>query len=309
MNRNVIVITGPTGSGKTDLALKLADMADIEIVSADSRQIYKYLSIGTAKPKQDELDKVNHHLIDCLNPDEDFSAGKFAVSANEIINNIISKGKIPVIVGGTGFYIKALFEGLSEIDDTDNEQADEIRSKLNQDLQEKGRDYIYTQLVTIDMESAAKYSDKNPRRLIRALEYYLLNGRKFSETFGTENPSDLIPQYYVLNPPRQELYKRINDRTELMYRTGLIKETADVIEMGYMPTLNSLNTVGYKECISMIFGEISLERAIELTKQNTRRYAKRQVTWLNQIVGYREFARSSSLFLDEILDNYKKIAK
>jgi tRNA dimethylallyltransferase len=307
MNKNVIVITGPTGSGKTDFALKLADIADIEIISADSRQIYKYLNIGTAKPKPEELAKVKHHLIDYLNPDEDFSAGKFADTAKLLLNQIIESGKIPVIVGGTGFYIKALFEGLSEVDDNESEEAKEIREKYDLILKNEGRDHLYGLLAAIDMESAAKYSDKNPRRIIRALEHFELTGNKFSDTFGSEKPSEFSPQYYVVNPSREELYKRINDRTDLMFRNGLIKETAAVVEMGYPPTLNSLNTVGYKECISMIFGEIPIERAIELTKQNTRKYAKRQVTWLNQIQNYREFARSSSQLMQEMIDKYNKI--
>jgi len=307
MNKNVIVITGPTGAGKTDFALKLADNADIEIISADSRQIYKFLNIGTAKPKIEELSKVKHHLIDYLNPDEDFSAGKFADIAKILLHQIINSGKIPVIVGGTGFYIKALFDGLSEVDDNETEEAKSIRDKYDSILKKEGRDHLYGLLAAIDMESAAKYSDKNPRRIIRALEHFELTGNKFSDTFGMEQPSEFLPQYYVVNPSRDELYKRINDRTDMMFRNGLIKETAEVIEMGYAPTLNSLNTVGYKECISMIFGEIPIERAIELTKQNTRKYAKRQVTWLNQIQNYREFARSSSQLMQEMIDKYNKI--
>lgn len=304
MNKNVIVITGPTASGKSDFALKLSDMAEIEIISADSRQIYKYLNIGTAKPSDLELQKVQHHLVDYLEPDEDFSAGKFATAATQVIDDIITRGKIPVVVGGTGFYIKALFEGLSDVNEFDSDETEKVRAELDKILREKGKDFIYSMLLEVDYESAARYNDKNPRRLIRALEYNRLTGAKLSDTFGTENPSNLIPIYYVINPPRQELYKRINDRTELMFRNGLLKETVSIIERGFSPDLNSLNTVGYKECISLIFGEIPPERAIELTKQNTRRYAKRQVTWMNQIKNYREIARPSNLILEEMLNSY-----
>lgn len=305
-NKNVIVITGPTGSGKTDLALKLSDYADIEIISADSRQIYKFMNIGTAKPKPEELAKVKHHLIDYLAPNEDFSAGKFAVYANEHINNIIQNGKIPVVVGGTGFYIKALFDGLSEIDENNSDEAKAIRNKYEQILKNKDKDYLYKLLLDVDIESALKYKDKNPRRIIRALEYFELTNEKFSSKFGSEKPSEFIPQYYVINPAREELYKKINDRTEAMFKNGLIKETVDIIEMDFSSDLNSLNTVGYKECISMIFGEITIEKAIELTKQNTRKYAKRQITWLNQITKYREFARTTTLLIQEIINTYHK---
>lgn len=305
MNKNVVVITGPTASGKTDFALKLAEYGDIEIISADSRQIYRYMNIGTAKPNEEELSRVKHHLIDILNPDEEFSAGKFAELSKSIIYEIIAGGKIPVIVGGTGFYIKALFEGLSSISDSENEKRLLIRSELNDLLIKNGKEFLFEMLLQSDSESAEKYSDKNPRRVIRALEYIKLTGNKFSGTFGKENSSGLVPQYYVLNPAREILYKKINQRTHIMFDDGLIKEVVKIIEMGYSFELNSLNTVGYKECISLIMGEISLERAIELTKQNTRRYAKRQVTWLNQIENFELIEDKNSNTFSKIIDNYK----
>jgi tRNA dimethylallyltransferase len=304
MNKNVIFITGPTASGKTDFALKLAENADIEIISADSRQIYKYMNIGTAKPSSEELNKVKHHLIDYLNPDEDFSAGKFAEVADKLIHEIKEKGKIPVIVGGTGFYIKALFEGLSADDESDSDIRSDIRIELSNLLEIEGKDYLYDLLKESDLVAAEKYSDKNPRRVIRALEYIRSTGKKFSDTFGTENPSGFIPRYFVINPPRQDLYIRINKRTEKMFASGLIRELAELIEMGYSPSLNALNTVGYKECASMIFGEINLERAIELTKQNTRRYAKRQVTWLNQLPKYDTISILNDYTLEKIFLSY-----
>ena len=305
MNKNVIVITGPTASGKTDFALKLAEYGDIEIISADSRQIYRYMNIGTAKPNEEELSRVEHHLIDILNPDEEFSAGKFAEISKSIIYDIIARGKIPVVAGGTGFYIKALFEGLSSISDIENEKRLVIRSELNDLLIKNGKEFLFEMLLQSDSESAEKYSDKNPRRVIRALEYIKLTGNKFSDTFGKEGSSGLVPQYYVLNPAREILYKKINQRTDEMFDNGLIKEVVKIIEMGYSFELNSLNTVGYKECISLITGEITLERAIELTKQNTRRYAKRQVTWLNQIENFELIEDKNSNTFSKIIENYR----
>jgi tRNA dimethylallyltransferase len=305
MNQNVIVVTGPTASGKTDFALKLANYADIEIISADSRQIYLYLNIGTAKPTKAELNKVQHHIIDFLKPDEEFSAGKFSDIAINTIKDIKSRGKIPVVVGGTGFYIKALFEGLSDVDESDYVERNEIRTELNTILKDHGKDFLYDMLVLEDPVAAEKYSDKNPRRVIRALEFIRANeGMNFSSTFGSHTPSGFTPHYYVLNPQRDDLYKKINERTEQMFSSGLIREVAEILEMGYPPMLNSLNTVGYKECISMIFGDISLEQAIEETKKNTRRYAKRQITWLNQLPNYEPVNSSNPTIMNDIIDKY-----
>ncbi|MBX3043764.1 MAG: tRNA (adenosine(37)-N6)-dimethylallyltransferase MiaA [Candidatus Kapabacteria bacterium] len=304
MNNNVIVITGPTASGKTDFALKIAEYTDIEVISADSRQVYRYMDIGTAKPSAVELAGVKHHLIDILNPDEEFSAGRFAEVSISIINDIKNRGKIPVLVGGTGFYIKALFEGLSDIEDDESEARLKIREELNLEFEKFGKDYLYGILSADDPIAANKYSDKNPRRVIRALEYFRLTGNKFSDTFGMETGSGYNPQYYVLKPNREDLYNRINKRSEMMFEKGLIREVAQILEMGYPPMLNSLNTVGYKECISMIYGEIPLERAIELTKQNTRRYAKRQYTWLNQIKSYDVISNTTPGKIKSMIEKY-----
>src|SRR5690606_1577069 len=235
------------------------------------------------KPLQSELDKVTHHLIDILNPDEEFNAGMFADKSVSIIHDIKKRGKVPVVTGGTGFYIKALFEGLSAVDELDKSIIYPIREKLNKQLEDEGKESLYQILGEKDEKAAARYSDMNPRRIIRALEYIEATGKKFSDTFGMEFPSGYLPQYYVINPSRDELYKTINKRTESMFDNGFIREVAAILEMGYDSNLNSLNTVGYKECIAFIFGDYPIDKAIELTKQNTRKYAKRQITWLNQL--------------------------
>ena len=280
MNK-VIVILGPTASGKTDVSIELSKFIECEIISADSRQIYRYLDIGTAKPTINELNKVKHHFIDILNPDEYFSAGLFGKMGEAVIDELFNKNKIPVIAGGSGLYIKALCEGLfaeDKIDDTN-----EIRKILNNRLQSEGIENLYDELVKADYESALLYSDKNPRRILRALEYYHLTGLPLSKAHKEKcDKKNFTALYFGIRFEREILYDRINKRSEFMWEDGLVDETIKVIEMGYSQELNSLNTVGYKECLSYLKGDITRIRAIELTKQNTRRYAKRQMTWFRK---------------------------
>jgi tRNA dimethylallyltransferase len=276
-------ICGPTASGKTNLALEIAKYLPIEIISADSRQIYRYLNIGTAKPTYDELQAVKHHFIDMLNPDEYFSAGVFAESAKKCIIDIYSRNKLPLVVGGTGLYIKALFEGLFQADDELKEKRLQIRNELNDILFTKGKDELYNLLIEIDSKSADLYVDKNPRRIIRALEHFYLSGEKISDNFGIDIINELEPFYISIQHDRENLYSIINQRVIKMWDDGLVDETKNILEMGYDKSLNSLNTVGYKETIEYLENKISKERAIELIQQNTRRYAKRQVTWFKKV--------------------------
>jgi len=277
------VIIGPTASGKTNIALELAKIAPIEIVSADSRQIYKYMTIGTAKPTNEELSLVKHHLIDFLFPNVAYSAGKFAEDALIAINDIISRDKIPVIVGGTGFYIKAFFEGLS--DEPVSESRDLIRENLNNMLKDKGREHLYNLLKQIDPVSAEKNRDMNPQRIVRAIEFYYSFGIKFSESPESEKKHDFVPKYFGLFPEREFLYQIINSRVDKMIESGLIDEVQYLLSLGFDFKFNSMNTVGYKEIINFLEGQSTLDRAIELIKQNTRRYAKRQFTWFKKIEG------------------------
>ncbi len=279
----IIVIGGPTASGKTDLSLILSELMDIEIISADSRQIYKYLDIGTAKPTPTELAKIKHHFVDILSPEQYFSAGVFGNEAYTTAIDIYSRGKIPVVVGGSGLYIQALLEGFFEEENFDFSQKEKIKTELIAKLQNNGKDELYNELVTLDNVAAEKYPDKNPHRIIRALTYIYLTNKKFSSTFNNNNQRNIKYLYFALNPNREILYDRINRRTEKMWKNGIVDETKKVLEQGYDKSLNSLNTVGYKECIDFIEGNINQERAIELIKQNTRRYAKRQMTWLRRV--------------------------
>ena len=284
-NRIALAVVGSTASGKTDLGLKLAELFDSEIISADSRQIYKYLDIGTAKPSKDELNQAKHHFIDHISPDEYFSAGDFAEQGKIIVNNLFMENKVPLIVGGTGLYISALCEGFFK--EPENADYSDIRIELEKRLEENGKDALYDELNKIDLNLSEIYDDKNPRRLIRALEYYYAHGETLSsarEKF-TICP-DFKTLYLYLNWDRNKLYDRINRRSEIMWQSGLVEETKKILEMGYDRNLNSLNTIGYKEALLYLDGDFTEQRAIETLKQKTRNYAKRQVTWFKKIPNF-----------------------
>ena len=279
MERKVIVIVGPTCSGKTRLGSLLAEQVNGEIISADSRQVYKYLDIGTAKPEDYILKKVKHHFISQLTPDEDFNVSKFEKQALEVIEKIFSNGKQPIVVGGTGLYIKALIDGIFDTADKDEEYRKQLLLLKN----EFGNQYLYDKLLKIDPESASKMQPSNWKRVIRALEVYNLTGEKIGvhqKRFERKINWNFIQ--FGLNWERKILYNNIEKRVDEMMKAGLVNEVKNILKKGYNKNLNSLNTVGYKEIISYLGNEISLERAIELIKRNTRRYAKRQMTWFNK---------------------------
>lgn len=277
----LIVICGPTASGKTDLSYQFYDYVDSEIISADSRQIYKYMNIGTAKPPVSELNKYKYHLIDFLEPDVNFSAGKFVELSSKIIQEIYSKNKVPLIVGGTGFYISALCEGIMESDESKNTSLfDSIEYSKVKDL---SQEELLSSITNIDPKILQKYPDKNPRRLIRALEFYYKTGKKISEAWGEKIlKNDFSPIYFGIEHERENLYERINYRCEKMIEMGFVQEVENILNMGFSQNLNSLNTVGYKEMISYVKGKITFENALDEMKKNTRRYAKRQITWFKK---------------------------
>ena len=279
MERRVIVIVGATCSGKTSLALKLADKINTEIISADSRQIFKFLDIGTAKPSKNELSKIKHNFIDSLNPTESFNVSRYETESLKIIDDLQKSGKIPIVVGGSGLYIKAIVEGLFNEVDTDME----YRKQLLEEREKFGNEFLYQKLISIDKISAEAMVPQNWKRVIRALEVFYLTGEpiwKFHQEHKREVEIDFLQ--YGLQWDRELLYKNINDRVDLMISTGLENEVRSLLEKGYSPELNSLNTVGYKEMISYINGEYDLDRAIELIKRNSRHYAKRQMTWFRK---------------------------
>ena len=274
----VIVIIGPTCSGKTKFSLYLAELLDTEIISADSRQVYKYLDIGTAKPSPFELKIVKHHFIDELDPNQEFNACLFAKKAEIIIKKLLSVNKIPIIVGGSGLYVKALIDGITKSADTDYE----IRKELAELKNKFGNDYLYNELKKIDPESASTMLPQNWKRVIRALEVYKITGKKIWQ-HHKENQIHSRFNFAQLGLlwERKKLYQNIDNRVDEMFKAGIVNEVKSVIEMGYSENLNSLNTVGYKEILQYFNNQITLDKAKELIKRNTRRYAKRQLTWFN----------------------------
>lgn len=275
----VIVIVGPTCSGKTRLSLELAKNLNTEIISADSRQVYKYLDIGTAKPSGSELKSIKHHFISTLSPDEKFNVSGYETNALKIIHKLHAHNKIPVVVGGSGLYIKALIDGIFNTVDTD----EELRAVLMGERKGYGDGYLYDKLKKVDPESAGKMLPQNYKRIIRALEVYHLTGKSIGKLQKEYKRNINIGfKQYGLNWDRKKLYKNIESRVDLMVESGLIGEVQSILDRGFDKKLNALNTFGYKEIISYLEGEISPERAKELIKRNTRRFAKRQLTWFNQ---------------------------
>jgi len=279
LGAKVIVIAGPTCSGKTKLSLMLAERLNSEIISADSRQIYKYLNIGTAKPSLAELQSIKHHFIDILTPDEEYNVSRFEIEALSVINNMIKNDKVPIVAGGSGLYIKALVDGIFNTVDVD----EVFRSELLELKKKFGDEYLYSELKKVDPQSASKMLPQNWKRIIRALEVFHLSGKTIGE-LQKEYKREINLEFiqYGLRWDRDALYSNIEARVDGMIEEGLVDETKEILHKGYSKNINSLNTVGYKEIISFIENEISLERAVELIKRNTRRFAKRQITWFKQ---------------------------
>lgn len=279
MEKRAIVIVGPTCSGKTNLSINIAKKLSTEIISADSRQIYKLLNIGTAKPTEHELNSVKHHLIDLIFPDQDYDVSKFENDALQIIIIIHANTKIPIIVGGSGLYVKALVEGIFNEVDRDEEYREELKRKRAQ----FGNEFLYNELEKIDPVSASKMLPQNWKRVMRALEVYHITGQPIWK-LQSEHKREINIKFFQfgLEWNRAVLYKRIEQRVDEMINKGLVNEVDSLLLKGYSKNLNSLNTVGYKEIISYLEGNITLERAVELIKRNTRRYAKRQLTWFRK---------------------------
>jgi tRNA dimethylallyltransferase len=279
LERRAIIIVGPTCSGKTYSAINLAKRLNSEIISADSRQIYKYLSIGTAKPAEEELNSVVHHLADTLEPDEPFNISMFENDSLKIIDKLHNQNKIPVISGGSGLYIKALVDGVIDVDRPD----ENYREQLLNIKREKGIEYLYNLLQEIDPRSASTMMPQNWKRVIRAMEVFKYTGKSIVD-IHLEQKRDIDVKFFQfgLKWERKVLYANIEKRVDYMIESGLVDEVKSVLDMGYSGDLNSLNTVGYKEILAYIRGEHTLERAVELIKRNTRRYAKRQMTWFRK---------------------------
>ncbi|MBI5098343.1 MAG: tRNA (adenosine(37)-N6)-dimethylallyltransferase MiaA [Nitrospirae bacterium] len=276
-NKPVIILLGPTAVGKTGVSILLAKALKTEIISADSMQIYRHMDIGTAKPSPVELKEVPHHLINILSPDQTFSAGMFKEESTKIVNGLHVRNKIPIIVGGTGLYIRSLTQGLFE-----GPSADwSIREKLKEEEQIYGKEYLYKHLQGIDAEAAVKINPNDSRRIIRAIEVAVQGNKIISELHITSTipgPYDFIK--IGLSRDRKELYTLIEDRVDKMIEAGLLHETKNLLELN--PDRTALQALGYKEMSLYIKGQIGLEEAVRLLKKHTRMYAKRQITWFKK---------------------------
>lgn len=277
----LIILTGPTSVGKTALSIALAKAVDGEIISADSMQVYKYMDIGTAKITPEEMQGVPHYLIDELEPEEEFNVVRFQQLAKHYMKQIYQKNKIPILVGGTGFYIQAV---LYDIDFTENDADTAYRKELEQLAVSKGEAYLHRLLQEADPESAASIHQNNVKRVIRALEYLHQTGERISdhnkEQQQKESPYEFC--YLVLNKDRAKLYETINLRVDQMMEMGLLEEVKQLKAKGYSRDLVSMQGLGYKELMAYLEGEYSLEEAIEILKRDTRHFAKRQLTWFKR---------------------------
>lgn len=281
MKKPLIILTGPTAVGKTDLSITLAKAVNGEIISADSMQVYKYMDIGSAKITKEEMDGVKHYLVDEFEPDEEFNVVKFQEYAKKYIEEIYSKGKIPILVGGTGFYIQAV---LNDIDFTETKEDTSYRKELEVLALEKGAEYLHDRLKEVDEVSANQIHHNNVKRVIRALEFYKQTGQKISEHNEEQkqknSPYNFV--YFVLNDEREILYERINRRIDRMIENGLLDEVRYLKDKGFTKDMVSMQGLGYKEILSFLAGEISLEEAICILKRDTRHFAKRQITWFKR---------------------------
>ena len=281
MKKPIVVLTGPTAVGKTELSIQLAKVIGGEIISADSMQVYKHMDIGSAKITPEEMDGVRHYLVDELEPFDEFHVVKFQEYAKKYLNEIYAHGKIPIIAGGTGFYIQAL---LNDIDFTEQESDSAYRKELEALAEEHGNQYLHDRLKEVDPESAEAIHPNNRKRVIRALEFYQETGRKISEHNAKEQmrTSPYNFAYFVLNDERSHLYKRIDARVDKMIEDGLEAEVRRLKEMGCTKDMVAMQGIGYKEMLSYLDGSYSLEEAVYIIKRETRHFAKRQITWFKR---------------------------
>lgn len=279
--KNLVILTGPTAVGKTALSINLAKAINGEIISADSMQVYKKMDIGTAKVMPEEMDGVKHYLIDAIEPTEDFHVVRFQKMVLEAMDEIYAKGKIPIICGGTGFYIQAI---LYDIQFTEQKIDENYRKSLEDFADENGNEALHEKLNEVDPESAASIPAANRKRVIRAIEYFHQTGEKFSVHNEREKQrtSPYNFAYFVLNDDRAILYNRIDKRVDIMMKAGLLDEVKMLLSLGCKPGMTSMDGIGYKEIISYLDGNITLEEAVELIKKNSRNYAKRQLTWFRR---------------------------
>ncbi len=310
MKQPLIILTGPTASGKTALSVELAKRIGGEIISADSMQVYRHMDIGSAKVTVEEMDGVPHHLIDVLDPQDSFNVALFQEMAKEAMNKIYANGHIPIIAGGTRFYIQAL---LYDINFTENDSDMEYRTHLEQIAFNKGATALHRMLEEVDPASAEAIHANNVKRVIRALEFYKKTGQKISEhneeERQKESPYNFV--YYVLNMDRATLYERIELRIDQMLKAGLVKEVENLKAMGCTRNMVSMQGLGYKEILDYLNGEMSLDEAVYFLKRDTRHFAKRQLTWFKREkevtwVNQEDFGFDRSRMLEWMLEDLRE---
>ena len=311
MKQPLIILTGPTAVGKTKLSIALAKEINGEIISADSMQVYKRMTIGTAKILPEEMQGVVHHLIDILEPEEEFNVVLFARLAKQAMEQCWNHGKIPILVGGTGFYIQAV---LYDIDFTENDDDKSYREELEQLAKEQGAEVLHERLKQIDAKAAEEIHPNNTKRVIRALEFYEKSGGKKISEHNEEQKQKESPYnyaYFVLNDDRDAVYERINRRVDIMLKQGLIEEVSALLESGVPTGAVSMQGLGYKEIVSYLKQECTLEEAVYILKRDTRHFAKRQITWFKREedviwLNRPEYQQSEERILAEMLDIIKK---
>ncbi len=308
--QKLIVLTGPTAVGKSKLSIELAKKIGGEIISADSMQVYKYMDIGTDKISPEKMGGVRHHLIDFLDPHEDFNVFVFQKMAKEAIADIASRGYVPVIVGGTGFYIQAV---LYDIDFTETDEDQTYRNELEERVKKEGPDGIFEELRKVDPASCEIIHANNSKRVIRALEYYKKTGRPISEhnLEQRKRESAYDFSYFVLTDKRETLYSRIEKRVDQMIEDGLEGEVKKLLDMNIPRDATSMQGLGYREMIGYLEGEYDLDRAVYLIKRNTRHFAKRQLTWFKRErdvswIDKNQFGHDDELIMKEMLRIYGK---
>lgn len=300
--KKIIIICGPTGIGKTSSAIKICRRFNGEIIGADSMQIYKYMDIGTAKPGSEEMKLARHHLIDFLDPEDDFDAGMYIHKADRAIENIAVRGKIPVITGGTGLYIRVLLHGLFR----SKSACGKTLEKLTVELEEKGSLHLHQKLESCDPKAARKIHPNDSFRVIRALEVFLRTGRKISNQQRNHNFNNLRYNYIKIGlyMDREKLYKKINKRVDQMLDQGLLFEVKSLNEKGYSFDLKSMQSIGYKHMAMFIKNEADWNQAVKLMKRDTRRYAKRQFTWFHKDRDIHWFQPQESAQMEKLIKEF-----
>lgn len=302
MSSKIIVIIGPTAVGKTHVSVELAKMLDSEIVSADSMQVYKDMNIGTAKISDSEMQGITHHMIDIVNPNENYSVSNYKSDAEKIIDSILLNNKIPIIVGGSGLYVNSL---IYDLDFGKVKSDKKIRSYYANYCKTYGEDALYEKLQQIDPESAEKIHRNNIRRVIRALEIYDITGKKFSDiNTNIRKPGSKYECILIgLFMDRKTLYERINIRVDEMISEGLVNEVKNLLDKGYDKNLISMKAIGYKEIIDYLEGRMSLEESVNVLKRNTRRFAKRQYTWFKKDKNVKWFCIEDTNQINSTIDS------